>query len=129
MACSAGILPLVLDGNSLPLDVGREQRLFTAAQRAALAVRDRGCAFPGCDRPPADCHTHHIAPWGAGGSTDLANGVLLCPHHHQLVEPDPRRPASENWAIHLDQRGRPAFTSPANRSGQRITRQHARYRT
>lgn len=129
IACSAGILPVVLGGESLPLDVGRERRLFTAAQRAALAVRDRGCAFPGCDRPPSDCEVHHRAvPWRDGGPTDLENGVLLCPHHHHLVEPDPRRPDDRNWRIDLDARGRPVFTAPANRSGQRITRQHARYR-
>lgn len=129
LACTAGLLPVVLGGDSLPLDVGREQRLFTPAQRAALAVRDGGCAFPGCDRTPSDCHTHHIVPWGAGGPTDLANGVLVCPHHHHVVEPDPRKPPEQNWRIDLDARGAPVFTSPVNRSGQRITRQHHRYRT
>lgn len=129
LACTAGLLPVVLDGASQPLDVGREQRFFTPAQRAALAVRDHGCAFPGCDRPPADCHAHHRTPWSVEGPTDVANGVLLCPHHHQLVEPDPRRPEDANWRIDLDPRGNPQFTSPANRTGQRITRQHHRYRT
>jgi hypothetical protein len=30
------------------------------AQRAALIVRDRGCAVPGCVRPPPWCEAHHL---------------------------------------------------------------------
>ena len=36
MACEAGIIPIVLGGDSQPLDVGRERRLATRAQRMAL---------------------------------------------------------------------------------------------
>lgn len=129
MACDAHVLPVVLDGASQPIDVGREHRLFTPAQRVALTVRDQGCAFPGCDRPPADCEAHHITSWWSGGPSDLANGVLLCGHHHHLIEPNPRRPEHENWKIAFDARGRPTFTTPARPSGQRITKQHHRYRT
>ncbi len=53
MCCQAALIPTVLDGDSLPLDLGRDQRLFSKAQRNALAVRDRGCSFGGCDEPPA----------------------------------------------------------------------------
>ena len=129
LACTAGLIPAVLDGPSQPLDLGRSERLFTPAQRAALALRDGGCAFPGCDRPPADCEAHHTIPWHAGGPTDLDNGVLLCPHHHRLVEPDPRQPDHTHWHITLDARGRPRFTTPARPDGTRTTRQHHRYRT
>lgn len=128
LACAAGILPVVLGGGSLPLDVGRERRLFGAGQRAALALRDGGCAFPGCDRVPADCEAHHILPWWAGGASDVSNGVLLCSHHHRLVEPDPRRSPERSWRIDLDARGYPRFTAPVARDGTRITRQHCRYR-
>ena len=128
LACTAGIIPIVLGGDSVPLDLGRTQRLFTPAQRVALAVRDGGCAFPGCDRPPADCEAHHITPWHNGGLTDLSQGVLLCPHHHHLIEPDPARPPEHHWQITFDARGKPIFHSPLEANGQRTTRQHHRYR-
>lgn len=128
LACAGGVLPAVLGGESLPLDLGRARRLFTTAQRLAIALRDGGCAFPGCDRPPGDSECHHRTPWGAGGATDLENGVLLCPHHHHLVEPDLRRPPDERWEITFDARGNPQFTGPAGPTGVRITRQHARFR-
>ncbi|HJT03677.1 MAG TPA: DUF222 domain-containing protein [Pseudonocardiaceae bacterium] len=35
LACDACIVPMVLGSDSMPLDVGREQRLATAAQRDA----------------------------------------------------------------------------------------------
>ncbi|WP_130346507.1 DUF222 domain-containing protein [Herbihabitans rhizosphaerae] len=52
LACDAGITPIVLNSEGKPLDVGREQRTVTATIRAALIARDKGCSFPGCDRPP-----------------------------------------------------------------------------
>jgi len=76
-----------------PLDVGREQRLFTARQRIALAARDGGCRWPGCDRPPSWCEAHHIRHWKRDhGPTDVANGILLCRHHHLLLH-------DNNWEI------------------------------
>lgn len=130
LACSAGLLPLVLDGESLPLDLGRSQRLFTPAQRVVLAVRDRGCSFPGCDRPPSDCEAHHGRdPWWRSGRTDVADGVLVCPHHHHLVEPNPNLPDERNWLIDFDGRGHPVFHSPVRSNGKRVVQQHHRYRT
>ncbi|WP_122817410.1 HNH endonuclease signature motif containing protein [Nocardioides pantholopis] len=82
LACQAGIIPAVLDGQGQPLDVGRTRRLFTKAQRIAMALRDGGCTAEGCDRPPGLCHGHHVIPWHFGGGTSLTNGRLLCPRHH-----------------------------------------------
>lgn len=67
------------------LDAGRAQRVVSPGQRHALAVRDRGCVFPGCDRPPEWCDAHHLIPWSKGGPTDLANLILLCARHHTAV--------------------------------------------
>jgi hypothetical protein len=67
------------------LHVGRAHRSATAGQRAALAVRDRHCAFPDCEIDPSRCEAHHIHPWELGGTTDLGNLVLLCRGHHHLV--------------------------------------------
>jgi hypothetical protein len=85
LACTANLLPMVLDGESQPLDLGRSARLFDKAQRIALAARDGGCVFPGCHRPPAWAEAHHVTPWSLGGETDLDNGALLCGRHHRLI--------------------------------------------
>jgi hypothetical protein len=73
LACDAKILPAILGTNSQVLDLGRSQRLTTTAQRRALTLRDHGCAFPDCDRPPRWTDAHHIAPWTNGGATSLDN--------------------------------------------------------
>jgi hypothetical protein len=89
LACGAGILPAVLGGRSQPLDLGRTRRLFSAAQRKALAIRDRQCRAEGCDVPAAWTEAHHLEPWSTGGKTDLDQGVLLCSFHHHRAH-DPR---------------------------------------
>lgn len=81
LACEAGILPVVLGGGSVPLDLGRRRRLYTESQRIALQVRDRGCRAEGCDRT-LGLHAHHHQPWTHGGRTDLANALTLCAWHH-----------------------------------------------
>ncbi|GAB2728132.1 HNH endonuclease signature motif containing protein [Nocardioides pakistanensis] len=86
LACRAGLIPMVLDGESVPLDLGREQRLFDRYQRLALAQTYGGCATEGCDRPPSWTDTHHKHPWQHGGRTDLADGLPLCPPHHQMAD-------------------------------------------
>src|SRR5829696_1983583 len=81
-ACDAGIVPMA-DVRGRPLGVGRKTRSIPPALRRALAARDRGCRFPGCDRTHVDAH--HIHHWARGGTTDLRNLVQLCRHHHRLV--------------------------------------------
>ncbi|WP_028635985.1 HNH endonuclease [Nocardioides sp. URHA0032] len=81
LACQAGIIPVVLDGDSQPLDVGRKKRYFTEAQRTAMHVRDRGCRAEGCDRTTG-LHAHHKTRWADDGHTDLKDGVSLCHWHH-----------------------------------------------
>ena len=51
-------------------------------QRKALLIRDQTCRAEGCDIPGTWAEAHHLDPWSTGGSTDLANGILLCSHHH-----------------------------------------------
>jgi hypothetical protein len=78
LRAAATLLPPALGGApTQPLEVGRTSRVVTAAQRAALVVRDGGCAVVGCDRPPAWCEAHHLRHWLHGGPTDLAN-LALC---------------------------------------------------
>jgi hypothetical protein len=83
LACTAKILPAVLGGASEVLDLGRARRLFSPAQRKAMAIRDVTCRAEGCEIPAAWCEAHHAnKPWARGGKTDLADGALLCSFHH-----------------------------------------------
>jgi hypothetical protein len=82
-----------------------QERLFQKKLRRLLEHRDGGCAFPGCDRPPAWCHAHHIVPWSKGGPTTLGNGVLLCGYHHRLVH-------QGQWTVRLARDGLPEFVPP-----------------
>ena len=85
LACDCTVTRILLDENGVPLDCGKEARTATVPQRRALAVRDGGCAFPGCGTPSGWCDAHHIVHWGDGGPTDLDNLVLLCGHHHRTL--------------------------------------------
>lgn len=84
-ACDAKVIPVVLGGKKEPLDVGRAMRTVPAAVRRALVVRDKGCAFPGCGRPPSRCSAHHRKHWIDGGETSVDNCCLLCEYHHRMV--------------------------------------------
>lgn len=86
LSCEGYIQLLEIDAEGNPLDVGREQRLFTRKQRIALAARDGGCRFGDCSRPPSWTEAHHIQHWKRDrGKTDIANGILLCRYHHLLL--------------------------------------------
>ncbi len=76
LACDAGVQRLLLGVEGEPLVLGRRERLFTPAQRRALAARDGGCIWPGCTAPPAWCHAHHVRHWADGGATDVDNGTI-----------------------------------------------------
>ncbi|WP_444949598.1 DUF222 domain-containing protein [Micromonospora ureilytica] len=106
LACDAGVLPVVLGGNSQVLDVGRQRRLFTGPLRRALVLRDGGCAFPGCDRPPRWCDGHHLRHWADGGVTALGNAVLLCGYHHRFIH-------RGDWTVRIAADGRPDFLPPS----------------
>jgi len=79
----------VLDGRSVPLDLGRSRRLFSEHQRIAAGLTHSTCAADGCERPFAWCELHHRRPWASLGRTDLADAVPLCHFHHQRIH-DPR---------------------------------------
>jgi hypothetical protein len=83
--CDTGHIGIKFDRTHNLLDLGRTQRLFSEAQRLAISIRDGGCLFPKCGRPPSACEVHHITEWSRGGRTDAAAGVLLCRHHHMLL--------------------------------------------
>ncbi|KHK97609.1 hypothetical protein LK09_10360, partial [Microbacterium mangrovi] len=80
--CDTGTTTITIDPDGNPLTLGRDTRLFTAKQRLALAQRDGGCGWTGCDRPPSFCEAHHIDLHSEGGRTDVDRGILLCRFHH-----------------------------------------------
>jgi hypothetical protein len=105
MACDAGIIPVLLGSRSQVLDIGRRSKTVPAAIRRALILRDKGCAFPGCDRPDSWADAHHVRHWSHGGETALSNLVLLCEHHHTTIH-------HRGWRVRLDPDGLPKFTPP-----------------
>ncbi len=105
LACDAGIIPAVLGSRGEVLDLGRTRRLYSGPARHALAIRDGGCAFPGCDRPVRWTEAHHVVSWFDGGRTDQANGVLLCRRHHRSVHHD-------GWTVHINGDNLPEFIPP-----------------
>lgn len=107
--CDADISRVVTTAGSVILDLGRTERLFSDAQFHALALRDRHCRHPGCDRPPQWCHAHHVIPWEDGGPTDLTNGVLKCSRHHHIGH----RPG---WTEKLEPDGTLHITAPDGRT-------------
>ena len=84
--CEGGVLGVMFDDAVGVVNIGRTQRLFTRRQLTAMAVRDGGCRFPGCERPPAWTEGHHIKHWLRDhGETNVDFGILLCHTHHMLV--------------------------------------------
>jgi len=94
MAAAGGVIPCVLGSDGEILDLGRERRLFTRAQKLALTERDGGCAR--CGLPPHMTKVHHINWWKRDtGPTDLSNGVLLCESCHHRIH-------DNGWDIRID---------------------------
>ncbi|MGF3054428.1 DUF222 domain-containing protein [Microbacterium sp. YY-03] len=80
--CDTESIHVTVDTDGNPLNLGRSKRLFTPGQKIALAIRDGGCRWTGCERPASYTEAHHIDPWESGGKTDIDRGILLCQYHH-----------------------------------------------
>jgi len=104
LCCDATVVPIVLNGTGQPLDVGRATRTIPDGLRRAVAARDRGCAHPGCGRPPSWCEIHHLIPWEHGGETKLSNLAMLCRAHHRQIH-------STEWVVRIRD-GLPEFIPP-----------------
>jgi hypothetical protein len=85
MACSADLVPILVDDDHQPLDVGDTQYAFPPKIRTAIIARDRGCTYPGCGAPAPWCDVHHLIRFRHGGPTSVDNGALLCGRHHRYV--------------------------------------------
>jgi hypothetical protein len=67
------------------LDYGRATRRIPPALYNAVLLRDQGCRWKGCDRPPHWCDVHHVDEWAAGGTTTIEKLVMHCDHHHTEI--------------------------------------------
>lgn len=105
LACDARVVPIVMNGEGQPLDVGRARRTIPDGLRRAVAARDRGCCFPGCGRPPSWCEIHHLIPWEDHGETALHNCAMLCRFHHRLLH------RLSGWVVRIRD-GLPEFVPP-----------------
>lgn len=85
LACDCNVTRILLNADSCVIDVGHSRRTISGPTRKALNARDKGCRWPGCDRPATWTSGHHIVFWTRGGPTDLPNLVLLCYRHHWMV--------------------------------------------
>jgi hypothetical protein len=85
LACDCSVTRILLDSDSMVIDVGRAKRVISGPQRKALNARDRGCVWAGCDRPASWTSGHHLVHWTRGGGGDLPNLALLCYRHHWMV--------------------------------------------
>ena len=118
LACDAAIIPAILNTHSVPLDLGRTRRLITGALRKALILRDKGCTWPGCDRPPQWCQGHHVQPWSHGGETSLTTAIMICEFHHRLLH------HNDGWTVHIGPDGHPWFTPPPHLDPQQTPRRN-----
>jgi hypothetical protein len=82
--CDARIERLVLDDSGRIVSLTTDTDDVTAAQRRAVAARDRCCTRKGCSRPPAFCDLHHLIARADGGAHEVGNLVLLCRRHHVM---------------------------------------------
>ena len=73
LLCAARVERLVLDEDGQIVSLSSVSDQITAAQRRAVAARDRCCTAKGCSRPPAFCDVHHLRARADGGATAVDN--------------------------------------------------------
>ena len=104
-ACAGGIQRVMFDSGGRIIGIGATDRIFTAHQRRAIAIRDGECLIPGCHVPATWCEIHHVQEHARGGPTHTDNGVALCWHHHRTL-------GTSGWEIRM-RHGIPHIRGPA----------------
>ena len=105
LACDSSIARVLLDSESVVIDVGRSKRVVSEPGRRALQARDGHCRWPRCERPASWSAAHHVVHWIHGGTTDLDNLILLCHRHHWMVH-------EGNWQLVRGDDGRMLTVPP-----------------
>ena len=109
LLCDAQLTMVTTDVVGVLLNLGRTSRYANRAQRRALAHRDGGCVFPGCDAPARWCDAHHVQHWEHDGDTDMCNLALLCRHHHGVTH-------RNGWTMTATHDQRFVWTTPQGRT-------------
>src|ERR1700737_3912232 len=99
LACDSSVTRILLNSESMVIDVGRAKRVISGPTRKALNARDQHCVWPGCERPASWTQGHHRVHWLHGGGGDLPNLALLCYRHHWNVH-------EGNWQLVQGEDGR-----------------------
>jgi hypothetical protein len=113
-ALRRGLLGKPLNTRSAILDIGYADTIPDYIRKAVIA-RDKGCAWPGCNRRPAHCDVHHVKHKKHGGKTSSTDCVMLCQYHHDICV------HRLGWEIELLPDGSTRATSP---DGKTILRSH-----
>jgi hypothetical protein len=95
LTCDATVSRVLLDPESVPVEMGRATRVVPDPLRRLLELRDEGCTHPGCQMPARWCDVHHRQHWAEGGPTDPPNLQLLCSRHHTEAHQDDWHPKRE----------------------------------
>ena len=77
---------VVLGSDSVVIDLGRRQRLFTGPAALAIKLHATHCTWTACHVPTSDCQSDHLTAWTDGGGTDPGNGAPLCVRHNRLKQ-------------------------------------------
>jgi hypothetical protein len=112
-ACDSLLHRVIHDGSRV-IDYGRTVRTAPEVTFRAVALRDGGCRYPGCDRPVTWCHAHHAQPWEDLGPTDQANLYLVCSRHHHVIHKPGWQQTSTPTTPPSPSPPPPAPPSPAN---------------
>src|SRR6202049_5151302 len=105
LGCDSSIARVLLNSESVVIDVGRSKRVVAEPGRRALAARDGHCRWTDCERPASRSAAHHVVHWIHGGTSDLDNLVLLCHRHHWMVH-------EGNWQLVRGDDGRVLTVPP-----------------
>jgi hypothetical protein len=82
LSCTAQLFRLLLDENGAIRDYQLMPSSVTDALFGAVAARDQGCRWPGCNKKPIHCDLHHIKHRAHGGENSPCNCCLFCKYHH-----------------------------------------------
>lgn len=105
LACDCELTMVGADTHGAPLTVHTGNRFASKKHRQALADRDRGCAFPGCNRPASMTQAHHIVFWEVAPDTQIDNLVSVCGEHHRAIH-------HHGWQVKMADNRHPIFRPP-----------------
>jgi hypothetical protein len=89
LSCTAQLMRLLLDADGAIRSYDLMPASVTDALFGAVAARDQGCRWPGCQKKPIHCDLHHVQHREHGGNNSPCNCCLLCRYHHHRGAHDP----------------------------------------